>query len=128
MAMTVPGDLSAAVKLTSSRRRSSTVWRRRAPMFSTAVLISSARPAISSMASSLKSSVALGGEQRLVLLDEARLGLDQDAAEILAVERLQFDADRQSPLQLRQQVGGLCQMERTRRDEKHVVGFDRAVF
>src|SRR5579863_7489111 len=41
---------------------------------------------------------ALRLHQRLILLDEARLGLDQDAAEIVFVERRQLDADRQPPL------------------------------
>ncbi len=46
----------------------------------------------------------LGLEQRLVLADEARLRLGQDAAEILLGEGPKLDADRQAPLQLRQKI------------------------
>ncbi len=37
-------------------------------------------------------------KQRLVLADEARLGLRQDAAEVFLGQRPQFDADRQTAL------------------------------
>ena len=70
---------------------------------------------------------ALGRHQRHVLLDEARLRLGQDAAEVLARQRLQLDADRQAALQLRQQVGGLGHVERARGDEQDVVGLHRPV-
>ena len=85
--------------------RSITVCSRRAPIFSTDAFTSTAMRAIASIASAVKSSVdALGRHQRLVLLDEARLGLGQDAAEILLGQRAQLDADRQAALQLRQEV------------------------
>ncbi len=69
----------------------------------------------------------LGLEQGLVLLDQARLGFGQYADEIVAVERLELDADRQPALQLGQQVGGLGKMESARGDEQDVVGLDRAM-
>ena len=52
-----------------------------------------------------------------VLLDEARLRLNQDAAEVLLGERLELDADRQPALQLGQQVRGLGHVESPRGDE-----------
>ncbi len=69
----------------------------------------------------------LGRQQRLVLLDQAGLGLGQDAAEILLGERGQADPDRQAALQLGQHVGRLGHMERAGADEQHVVGLHRAV-
>ena len=47
--------------------------------------------------------------------------------EILARQRAQLDADRQPPLQLGQQVGGLRHVEGAGRDEQHVVGLHRPV-
>src|SRR5581483_5551656 len=55
-----------------------------------------------------------GVEQRLVLLDEARFRLDQDALQVAAVERLQFDADRQPALQFGQEVGGFREVKGAR--------------
>ena len=68
---------------------------------------------------------ALGAHQRGVLLDQAGLGLDQDAGEVVAAERLQLDPDRQAALQLGQQVRGLAQVEGAAGDEQDVVGLDR---
>ena len=70
---------------------------------------------------------ALGLQQRDVLLDQRRLRLGQDAAEVVARQRLQLDADRQAALQFGQQVGRLGDMERARGDEQDVVGLHRAV-
>src|SRR5262249_19194875 len=70
---------------------------------------------------------ALGLHQRLVLLDEARLRLGQDALEVIARERLQLDADGEATLQLGKKVGGLREVKGARGDEKDVVGLDRAV-
>ena len=58
---------------------------------------------------------ALGAEQRLILLGQAGAGRRQDADEILLGQRLQLDADRQPPLKLGQQVGGLGDVERAAR-------------
>ena len=55
----------------------------------------------------------LGAHERDHLLDQARLGLGEDAAEVGAGQRFQFDADRQPALQLGQQVRRLGEMERT---------------
>ncbi len=52
----------------------------------------------------------------------------EDAAEIVLVERGQADPDRQAALQLGEQVGGLGQMERARRDEENMIRLDGAVF
>ena len=80
------------------------------------------------MASSVKtSSTPSVCHQRDVLLDQARFRLGQDAAEILAGQRAQFDADRQAALQFGQQVGRLGDVERARCDEQDMVGLDGAV-
>ena len=65
--------------------------------------------------------------QRGVLLDEAGFRLRQNAAEVLAGQRLQLDADRQAALQLGQKVGRLGDVECAGRNEKDVVGLHRAV-
>ena len=70
---------------------------------------------------------AFGRHQRHILLDQARLGLGQDAAEVVLGERMELDADRQAALQLRQEVGGLGDMEGARGDEQDVIGFHLAV-
>ena len=60
------------------------------------------------------------------LISEAsRLG--QDAAEIVARERLEFDPDRQPALQFRQQVRRFRDVERARGDEQDMVGLHAAV-
>ena len=80
------------------------------------------------MASSVKASVdALGLHQRHGLLDEARLGLGEDAPEIVLGQRRELDADRQAALQLGQEVGRLRDVERARGDEQDVVRLHRAV-
>ena len=61
-------------------------------------------------------------QQRDVLLDQAGLGLDQDAGEVVAVERMQLDPDRQPALQLGQQVRGLAEVEGAAGDEQDVLG------
>ena len=127
MVMVSP-PLSVASKEISSSTRSITVCSRRAPMFSTVEFTCAAMSASASMASSVKFSVdALGLHQRHVLLDEARLRLRQDAAQVLRRQRLQLDADRQAALQLGQQVRRLGHVEGARGDEQHVVGLHRPV-
>ena len=54
---------------------------------------------------------ALGAEQGLILLGQAGAGLRQDADEVLLRQRAELDADRQAALKLRQQVGGLGDVE-----------------
>ena len=90
-----------AVKLISSSRRSITVWRRRAPIFSTERFTSAATWAISAyrVLGEVERHV-LGPEQRHVLADQAGLGLGEDAPEVLLGERLELDPDRQAALQL----------------------------
>jgi hypothetical protein len=74
-------------------------------MFSTDSLISADSCASSSIASVLEVELdLLGRQQRLVLLHQARLGLGQDAAEVVLVERREADPDRQAALQLGQHV------------------------
>ena len=97
-------------------------------MFSTRLLTSWASLAISAIASVGEiQRDALGAHQCRVLLDQAGLGLDQDAGEVVAAERLQLDPDRQAALQLGQQVRRLAQVEGAAGDEQDVVGLDRAV-
>ena len=55
---------------------------------------------------------AFGGEQRLVLLHLAGVGARQDALEVVDRQRVELDADRKAPLQLRDQVRGLGEVER----------------
>src|SRR6266536_5831667 len=64
---------------------------------------------------------ALRGEERDVLLHERVLRLAQDAHQALAPERLELDADRESPLELGDEVGHLRDVERAGRDEEDVV-------
>ena len=109
----VSPDRSGAEKLTSSSTRSITVCRRRAPIFSTVALTSAATRASALIASSVKASVdALGAHQRDILLDEARFGLGEDAAEIVFGQRGELDPDRQAALQFGQKIGGPRRHER----------------
>ena len=55
---------------------------------------------------------ALGMHQRNILLDQGSLWFGQDTAHIVAGQRFQFDADRQAPLQLRNQIRRLGDMKR----------------
>ena len=71
---------------------------------------------------------ALGRQQGHVLAHQRVLGFGEDALEVVAAERAQFDADREAALQLRDQVGRLGHVEGARGDEQDVVGLDRAVF
>src|SRR3712207_7071047 len=50
--------------------------------------------------------------------DQAGFGLDQDAGEVVAAERLELDPDRQAALQLGQQVGWLAEVEGAAGDER----------
>src|SRR5512143_3556437 len=67
-------------------------------------------------------------EEGVVLLQERILRLGQDADEVLLRERVELDADREPALELGDQVRRLRDMERARRDEKHVVRLNEAVF
>ena len=96
---------SGAAKEISSSTRSITVCSRRAPIFSTVEFTATAMSASASMA--IVGDVerdAFGLQQRDILLDQRSLRLGQDAAHVVAGQRLQFDADRQPSLQFRQQV------------------------
>jgi hypothetical protein len=66
----------------------------------------------------------LGGQQRLVLLDERVFGLRQNRFEVVRRPGLELDADRKASLQLGDEVGGFADVEGTCRDEEDVVGFD----
>ena len=76
------------MKEISSSTRSITVCRRRAPMFSTLELTATAMSAmrVDGVVGEVERH-AFGRHQRHVLLDQAGLGLGQDAAEIVARER-----------------------------------------
>ncbi len=67
------------------------------------------------------------GQQRLILADQRVFGLRQYALVILHGERLQLDAHREATLQFRDQIGHFRDVERTRRDEQHMVSPDRPV-
>ncbi len=69
----------------------------------------------------------LGVEQRRVLRRQRRVGLGQDAHEVVGRQRLQLHADREPALQLGNQVGRLGDMERAGRDEQDVIGLHHAV-
>jgi len=60
---------------------------------------------------------SFGLQKSFILLDEAGLSFGEDAAEIILVQGREFDADRQPPLQFRQEVGGFRSMEGARRDK-----------
>src|ERR1700733_6373069 len=70
---------------------------------------------------------AFGLHQRDILLDQRRFRLGQDAAHVVAGQRLQLNADRQPALQLRQQVGRLGDVKGAGGDEQNMVGLHRAV-
>ncbi len=70
---------------------------------------------------------ALGLEQRRVLLGERVLGLFENADEIRHGERFQLHANRKAPLQLRNHVARLRDMERTGGDEQNVIGAHETV-
>ena len=61
------------------------------------------------------------------MFDQIGTGFAQDADEVFLVQRLQFDPDRQAPLQFGQHVARLGDVERAAGDEQHVVGLHRAV-
>jgi hypothetical protein len=55
---------------------------------------------------------AFGRQQGLILLDQAGRGLGQDGFEVAHRQGGQLHADREAPLQFRDQVAGLAQVER----------------
>src|SRR4051794_18374334 len=70
---------------------------------------------------------SLGREQAAVLLGERRRRLGENPDEVVDAERVELDAYREPPLQLRDQVRRLRDAERARRDEQHVIGAYHAV-
>ena len=120
--------MSGASKLISSSTFSMMVCRRRAPMFSVVSLTWKAKLAISSRASGANSSLRPSVSSSAIgLLDERGARLGEDAQEVVDRERLQLDADGKAALQFGDQVAGLGDVERARRDEEDVVGGDHAV-
>src|SRR3569623_1088247 len=69
----------------------------------------------------------LGREQRAVLLGERGVGLGEDAHEVVDREGIQFDADGETPLQLRNEVRRLREMKGARGDEQDVISAHDAV-
>ena len=69
----------------------------------------------------------LGLDERGVLLGERVLRLRHDADEVLLGERLELDANREAPLQLRDQIARLGHVEGAGGDEEDVVGLHHAV-
>ena len=106
--VTVSPERSVAEKLTSSSTRSITVCSRlRADILDRRIdLGGDIGERVDAVLAEIERH-AFGREQRLVLLDEARFGLGEDAAQIVAGERLEFDADRQAALQFGQEIGRL---------------------
>src|SRR5439155_2993912 len=66
-------------------------------------------------------------QQRDVLLDERILRLGQDANKIFFLQGLQFDANGQAALKLRDQVRRLGHVKRARRDEQDMIRANHAV-
>src|SRR5690606_42090744 len=68
-------------------------------------------------------------------LAQRGIGLGEDADEVLDLERIELDADREATLQLRDQFGRLRHVKRARSDEQNMVrphdpvlGADSAAF
>ena len=56
------------------------------------------------------------------------MGLGQDGFKVLHRQGLQFNANGKAPLQLRNQIAGLAQVERARSHKQYVVCLDHPVF
>jgi len=69
----------------------------------------------------------VGGQQRPVLLHQARLGLGEDAHEVVHCEAVELDPDGEAALQLGDEVARLAQVERARSDEEDVIGAHHTV-
>jgi hypothetical protein len=61
---------------------------------------------------------ALGFDERAVLYQQRVLRLFENPNEVLFLQALQLDADRETPLELGNQVRGLGDVERAGRDEQ----------
>ena len=70
---------------------------------------------------------SFGLHQRAILLGERRVGLGENTLEVIGRQGVELDANRQSALQLRDEVRWLRQMKRARCDEQDVIGLDHAV-
>ena len=70
---------------------------------------------------------AFGRQQRFVLRAQRGIGLGEDANEVLDLERIQFDADREAALQLGNQIRRLGHVERAGGDEQDVIRLHHAV-
>ena len=69
-----------------------------------------------------------GRHQRLVLHGDGGIRLGQDALEVVGGQRLQLNADRQTPLQFRDQIGWAGHLECAGGDKQDVVGLDHPMF
>ena len=124
----VSPNRSDAVKLTSSRTRSITVCRRRAPIFSTEELTCTAIRATALIASGVnESSTPSVRRSASYWLTRLASGLGEDAAEIVLVQGRELDPYRQPALQFGQQIRGFRRMEGARGDEQNVIGLHRAM-
>ena len=70
---------------------------------------------------------ALGGKQGHLLLGERIFRLGENSDEVVPGKIIQLNADGQSTLEFRYEVGRLAAMECAGGDEQNVVGLDRAV-
>ena len=68
-----------------------------------------------------------GGHQRLVLIGQGGVRFGQDALEVIGGEGGQLDPDRQTALQLGDEIGRLGDLEGAGGDKQDVVGLDHAV-
>ena len=70
---------------------------------------------------------ALGGEQRLVLLEERRFRLGQDPPKVLDRQRVQFHPNRESALEFRDEVRWPVLLKRSGANIEDVVRPERSV-
>src|SRR5690606_33176109 len=69
----------------------------------------------------------LGGQQGMILLGQRRIGVAQNAHEIIGGERVKLDADGKAALQFGNQVGRARQVEGARGNKQDVVGAHHSV-
>ena len=67
-------------------------------------------------------------EEGCILFDQGLARFGQDAAEVFDGQRLEFDADRETALEFRNEVARLRYVEGAGSDKEDVVGLDRPVF
>ncbi len=71
---------------------------------------------------------SFGFQERCVLLDQRVLREGEDLHEIIFGEAAEFHTDREASLQLRNEVGGLGDVERAGGNKEDMVCLDHAIF